>query len=687
VRRAEGTLHTYREAAHKQLVATMANLTFLAKNRKEILADYLAEKRKSVGQGDAAAAVPERTFAVVPGANATRLRRLMNLLSEQSFEVSAAAQPFTASGKDRLGRLSKDHAFPAGTLLIPARQPLARLVAAMLEFDPRMSPEAVTDERRELLRFDRSRIYDITAWSIPMLFDVECYEIGAAEGAQPQAAKAPTVPADPLQNLQTTVGFVIDGADDGAVAAAGRLMERGVRVRCADKPFTFDGRGFARGSVVVLLKDNPPASPRIEHTVDPLLGALRQTCNDLSLTAAGITSGLGPGDLPDLGGQHFVLLQQPRIAIVGRDPISPYGFGQAWYFIDHVLGLRASYIDAANLGGSDLRRYNVLVIPPGGGDALKDKMDDLRAWAKSGGTLIAMGSSAAALAKEKDGIGSTRVVPDVLGKLDPYRQAVVREWEGLRTTPEAKDVWAFSPPEEVVYPWMIGEQAKADEDELKRRDAWRAIFMPAGAILAGRVDDRSWLTAGCGEYLPVLFSSDPVLLTPPGVQAPVRLGYFNPAPEKAEEKPKGDAPAAKGDQLANSPPKGPPVDAAAAKPADSKDQAKSEKPDASGDAKKSDPKKDDSKDDSKKDEKPAPGWTLAPKGYELRLRMSGLLWPEAAERVANAAYVTREGIGAGQVILFAGDPTFRGGALGTARLFENAVVFGPGMGASQPIQP
>jgi hypothetical protein len=84
----------------------------------------------------------------------------------------------------------------------------------------------------------------------------------------------------------------------------------------------------------------------------------------------------------------------------------------------------------------------------------------------------------------------------------------------------------------------------------------------------------------------------------------------------------------------------------------------------------------DSKEKKKDDAKPAPGWTIAPPGFEMRLRMSGLLWPEAADRLANAAYVTRESVGAGQLILFASDPTFRGAALGTSRIFANAITLG-----------
>ncbi|MDW8479717.1 MAG: hypothetical protein RML12_07690 [Xanthomonadales bacterium] len=47
----------------------------------------------------------------------------------------------------------------------------------------------------------------------------------------------------------------------------------------------------------------------------------------------------------------------------------------------------------------------------------------------------------------------------------------------------------------------------------------------------------------------------------------------------------------------------------------------------------------------------------------------------------------REPLGQGQVILFAGTPAFRGAALAMQRVFGNAVVLGPGLGASAPILP
>jgi len=65
-----------------------------------------------------------------------------------------------------------------------------------------------------------------------------------------------------------------------------------------------------------------------------------------------------------------------------------------------------------------------------------------------------------------------------------------------------------------------------------------------------------------------------------------------------------------------------------------------------------------------------------------RIHLGGLLWPEAAGRLANTAYATREGKGRGQVILFLNEPEFRGWTLGTRRMLVNAILYGPGLGTS-----
>src|SRR5262249_6864944 len=219
-------------------------------------------------------------------------------------------------------------------------------------------------------------------------------------------------------------------------------------------------------------------------------------------------------------------------------------------------------------------------------------------------------------------------------------------------------VWSHKATPGLKYPWPSVEGAHAEEKELKKRDAWLKLFMLQGVLVAMRVDAKHWLTFGCEEPLPVLAFGDPVLMAAEGVEVPVRLGYLS----KAENKP-----------------------ADAAKPAaDTNTPEQKRKSDSASDPPSSDRKEADGKE---KKEAPRVGWSALPPGTEMHLRMSGLLWPEATYRLANSAYVTREPLGRGQIILFATAPTFRAATLGPARVMLNAMIYGPGFGAAQPIRP
>ncbi len=640
VRRPEGTLVSYRESVHHQIVSSWANLSSLSMNRVAIMKDYVAAKRKNVAADGRFA---KRLFAFPPSANIGRTRRFMDLALLQGFEVFETTGAFKGSGVDRLGTTVADREFPAGSLLISTRQPLGNLVAAMLEFDPRFKDEFLQEERRELLRFGNSRLYDTTAWNIPMLFDIDACELSMdMPGGVKRIEKLPTLATLDAESVKSDpIAWIANGDDDRTVSLAARLMERGIWVRAAEKHFAFDGAAHSRGSIVIVAKDN--TLPRAE-----LEAAVTKAAGELAVPITRVSSGLGAGDLPDLGGNHFQLLQQPRVAVLAQSPISSYAYGETWYLLDHTLGMRATSIDFGSLGGLDLRRYNTLIIPDGAGsDDLKPHVEAIRAWVEQGGTLIAVESSAHAFAAE-GGIGSTRLLPDVLGKLDEYRLAVIRDWEGLSSSPKGESVYARTPPEKVEYPWTVDEGDKASDEELKRRDQWRRIFAPQGAVVAGRVDDRHWLTAGCGSVLPVLYGGRTVLMAPTGVQSPIRIGTFVVAPEKPVASTSAAAPmhpVAKSDGESKS--------------AEKKDEPKT----------------------------PPPGWRIAPKGHEMVLRMSGLLWPEAADRIANSSYVTRESVGNGQIILFASSPTTRAATLGSQRVLSNAIVYGPGLGARASVKP
>lgn len=588
VLRRSGDVATYREAVQRQAVGSIANVTTLARNREAVLRDYLAEKQRNV-----AAETPgnDRAFVIVPGREAGREQALVESLIEQGVEVFLNEASFQVADAESVSGTTVAREIPARSYVVPARQPLAPLVKAALAFDPRYDQASLERERKELERKGRSKAYDVTGWSPAHAYDLDalwCAMPGVSLRPHDAARHEPGTPGGLLPALDAEkgapeYGWLVNGNADGAVAFAARALEAGLAVQISDEPFRARGLEFARGSLLVRRVENGPDAREI----------VNRAAFESHVQAMTVTTARSRDEGPDLGGQHFDLLERPRVALLSNSPVSSDSFGHAWHALDVLYGVSVSLIDAQSFGYADLRRYNVLVVPDGGGSVLSEHAEDLRTWVRAGGTLIALGGDAAsALADEKMGLSSVRRRSDVLDDLGPYRRAVQREREAGKTAIDPDALWDGKPVKRAETPKDEPKEPKGDE--AKERDRWAATFSPQGVILRGEVNPDAWITAGCRDELPVYFAGGNVLMSRPPTRTPVRL-------------------------------------------------AASE-----------------------------------------RLRFSGLLWPEARERIADSAWLTVERQGAGQVILFASSPVFRGWFRGTTRLFANAVVYGPGLGASAP---
>jgi hypothetical protein len=123
------------------------------------------------------------------------------------------------------------------------RQSEARLLAAMFDFDPRMSDSTLAEERRRLLAEGRSTIYDTTGWNISMMFGLEAFEVPEYLDAGLERLNLDEdrpVTAAPRGN--DTIALVASGADDRTVALAARLMQDSLRVRANTHPSQLQAR-------------------------------------------------------------------------------------------------------------------------------------------------------------------------------------------------------------------------------------------------------------------------------------------------------------------------------------------------------------------------------------------------------------------------------------------------------------
>ena len=603
VRRPEGTIQSYKESVHHQFVSSIANLETLSRNSKAMYKDYWDGRKYNVSKDGKYA---NRTFVVLANNNHGRMNTLAEKLRAQGIEIFTNEK--TLKVKDALtqtGEIKPEFTIPAGSMVIPNRQPEAPLISAILEFDAEILESVLVKERQATLRDGSSIMYDTTAFNLTMMYGLSAVTVPEHLNDRLKIWQ-PYSPTFEVNN--EAVMWAVDGEDDLSVAFAARLMELEAQVRVIDKEAVLSNHTLPRGSVVVLAMDNPKFEKLSERVESIAL--------DLGISVVSIESGFGPGELPDWGGRHFQLLTRPQIAILSHEGFSSYDVGVSWWSLDHHLGIRHSQLNSSLLSYGDLRRYNTIILPSGYG---LDEADiaNLKDWVNEGGTLIAHNSSSRMLASEF-GMGSVRQVQQTFENSEEYNIDLQREILALNDQIDIDAVLSNKANIELSYPWE-SRQGKYNQLELSSRDKWQSLFMPSGAIVAGRIDNQHWLTFGSSNTLPVLYSNYPVLMTGGGSKAAVRIGELS---QNAQ------------------------VDAYR-----------------------------------------TINWSDIPPGNDLNVRMSGLVWPEAAQRIANSAYLTQERYGRGQLILFAGEPNFRAAALGTNRLWLNAVIYGAGLGARQVINP
>ncbi len=615
VRQANQRVLRYQEGVARQLGSAWANIESLARHRGELQRAFWEDRKRSLaGSGPYA----RRVFAIPADTHPSRIRALRDNLALQNIEVHRLTGEWrVGSATDLYGR-TREVTLAAGTLLIANRQPLARLVANLFEFDPRPDAASLSREREELLRNGAGTIYDVTAWNLPMMYGLEAYSFDASLPATSELLSADQDNVRVAVPAESAVGYLISGRDDGALPAAASLLRAGLRPRVALKDIELDGRRYPRGSLVLTRFDHRDLSPAV------LREALQAAVAHLHEPVVALGSGQGPGDFPDLGGGEFGLLQPAQVAVLGRGRTSSQSFGFIWHYLEQGLGLTPSLLDEDWLGRIDLRRYNVIIAPERWGAPLTSEQTEvLKLWVESGGTLIALGNAAAGMAG-KEGPAQARTLEASFENLVPFRSALAREWIATQDSlPRAPQLWSHTavPGQKAAWPEDVSDP-KLDSKALAVRDEWQQLFMPRGAFVASRCSQHYWLSMGCDTALPVLVSDNSPLMVASGVEAPFRLGLHEAGGGKGSTATWTDF-----------------------------------------------------------------GWAGVPPGQNLLLRMGGLLWPEAQERLANTAWVTRESRGRGQIVLFSNPPVFRGATLGMQRVMGNAVIFGPGLGASPSIVP
>ena len=367
--RDDGDLLTYGDGVLHHFTAALQTAATAAEHREGILRDYLAFRREGTELGRRGPAEYVLHSAHDPG----MAERLARMLVANGIEVMHAAGPVEVDGRTLPA---------AGTFIVPLAQPAHRFARDLLDAHVAMEDDFVQRQIDRRAERKSDEIYDLTAWSQPLLWDVEALAAERPTGAAGEPVSAVAEP-DPQTLPEARVGYLMPWGTAAAGAVAEALRE-GVRVRAAGGAFELGGRSFTVGTAIVRTAENGP-------DLAQRLGAIaaRHGAEVVAIDDSYVREGMS------LGSGRVRALREPRVLLAYDAPGQTYSVGWARYVLEQRYGQRTTAVRASSLGRVLLSDYDVIVLPSGnygsvlGGAALQR----LRGWLGDGGTLITMAES------------------------------------------------------------------------------------------------------------------------------------------------------------------------------------------------------------------------------------------------------------------------------------------------------
>jgi len=484
VRRSDETLLTFRDTVRHHFVASLSTLEAAAVNREKLLRDFYHYRATAIDEGHKE---PVVEYILPRSRDASATDKLAGILMEQGIEVQRAKAPFR----------SGDREYPAGTYVVAMAQPSKRLIRTLLDPQIPMDSQFVeAEEARRRIR-QRSEIYDVTAWSLPLLFNVEAVASGTPSKGEFEPAQPVRVHPGEMHGATATVAYLAQWGSE----AAGRLLTGALRedlkVHSSERAFVQSGLKFPAGSLIFKVAGNPP----------DLASRLARLAREAGAEIYGTDSGWVE-DGVNFGSHYVVAVKKPAIAMAWDTPASSQSAGAARFVLERQYGYPVTPIRSLDLNSPELARFDVLIFPDGG--AYSEWIGDsgvrrLKEWVQAGGTVVGLGSAVNFLAEKG------------VGLLDTAQENSVQA-EEKKPTPASE---GRVPGTEI--------SSVTDYDKLIHATNEMPDSAP-GAIVRAHIQPGHWLTAGASDSVYVMVEGR-AIYSPLKLDKGVNAVYFD-APEK-----------------------------------------------------------------------------------------------------------------------------------------------------------
>lgn len=473
-KRSDGVVMTYRDGVLRHFTSAITTAITAARNRETMLRDFLEYRRSAVRLADTG----PKEYLIDAAGDPARAMHLARRIAAQGIEVLRAEEPI------RVGTRT----LPVGSLIVPLAQPAGRLVRNLLDPSIVMAEAFIKEQDRRRKRGLGDQIYDVTAWSLAMMYDLDVVPSATAVTTRStRIGRADTAAAAGAPLAAAKVGYVMPWGVVSAEAAV-ELLQAGVRMHNVPRSFTIAGRVFPAGAMFMRVQENAPdlaarlgaAAAKYGITITPI---------DSAFVESGVA----------LGSNDVAALKAPRVLLAWDTPTSSLSAGWTRYTLEQRFHQPVTTVRTGSLGRIDLANYDVLVLPSGSYNFNDDQMRRLKDWLNRGGTVITMGEASRWATSERAGLLPTHLL---------QRDGSAAGAPDDKKTPPKIDIDKFNY-DDAIKP----ERGSPDGT--------------AGAILRVKLDKEHWLSAGLDDEIQVVMEGSRIFM-PVKLDAGTNVGVYAP---------------------------------------------------------------------------------------------------------------------------------------------------------------
>ncbi len=291
-----------------------------------------------------------------------RARELANVMTRHEIEVYPVTSDINANGQQ----------FEAGTsYFVPTEQAQSRLAHIMFE---------------KVTQFQDSLFYDVSAWTLPLAFDLEYTYVDGRKAATVVKGELHQIDVTPEVSIEkANYAYLFRWDDYLAPKFLNRLFEADLRIKVATDPFQLAGESFDRGTIIVPVQTQ-------DMNGDELFDIIRNAQSQVPVNV--IASGTGNSTGINLGSPTVRSIDKPEIAIIVEGGVNSYDAGEVWHLLDNRFDISLSLIPMRVFNRIDLGRYNTIIMVNGSYSGLNSStVDKLKTWVRNGGNIVAMKSA------------------------------------------------------------------------------------------------------------------------------------------------------------------------------------------------------------------------------------------------------------------------------------------------------